>query len=172
MGIFVLGGFLGSGFRSRYNPAAAKRQAHMDDQDRAALHWGREYWAWFGFWAQFVVLGGLAILGLWIGGRGGDPGDDTAGLLLAVGAVLLAFMRLKLWFDGRATDWTSFLLVDRMAQLAVVIPLFAVIGLGGLFIAAAEPGTLQKAGIGLFVVSGLVIFLSMKRVFDRLDSHR
>ena len=59
-----------------------------------------------------------------------------------------------------------------MAHLAVVIPLFVVIGLGGLFIAAAEPGTLQNAGVALFVASGLVIFLSMKRVFDRLDLHR
>jgi len=144
----------------------------MDDQDSAPLHWGQEYWSWFGFWAQFAVLGGLAILGLYIGGRGGGPGDDTTGLLLAVGAILVAFMRLKLWFDGGTTDWTNFLFVDRMAHLAVVIPLFVVIGLGGLFIAAAEPGTLQNAGVALFVVSGLVIFLSMKRVFDRLDSHR
>lgn len=143
----------------------------MDDQDSAPLHWGREYWSWFGFWAQFAVLGGLAILGLCIGGRG-EPGDGTTGLLLAVGAVLLAFMRLKLWFDGNASDWTSFLFVDRMAHLAVVIPLFVVIGLGGLFIGAAEPGTLQNAGVALFVASGLVIFLSVKRVFDRLDSHR
>ena len=48
----------------------------MDDLDREPLHWGREYWAWFGFWAQFAVLGGLAILGLYIGGRGGEPGEE------------------------------------------------------------------------------------------------
>ncbi len=145
----------------------------MDDRDKEPLHWGREYWAWFGFWAQFGVLGGLGIVGLYIGGRGGEPGDDTTGLVLAIGAALLAFMRLKLWFDGGATGWMGFLFVDRMAQLAIVIPLFAVIGLAGLFIAAgAEGSTLHDAGIGLFIASGLVIFLSMKRVFDRLDSHR
>ncbi|HTZ36838.1 MAG TPA: hypothetical protein VMB84_12475 [Stellaceae bacterium] len=129
------------------------------------------YRAWFAFWAQFVVLGGLAILGLYIGGRGEAPGDYATGLLLAIGAILLAFLRLKAWFDGTAGDWTSFLFVDRPAHLVVVIPLFTVIALAGLFVAAAQPGSLHDAGIGLFIVCGLVIFLSMKRVFDKLDSH-
>ena len=127
------------------------------------------YGAWFGFWAQFVVLAALAILGLCIAGRGAAPGDNATGLLLALGAILLAFMRLKAWFDGTSGDWTSFLFVEKPADLVVVIPLFTLIALGGLFVAAAEPGSLRDAGIGLFVVSGLVIFLSMKRVFDKLD---
>jgi hypothetical protein len=135
-------------------------------------HDGQDYWTWFGFWAQFVVLGALAILGLWVAGRGDAPGDYATGLLLAVGAMLLAFLRLKSWFDGTSADWTSFLLVDKPAHLVVVIPLFAVIALAGLFVAAGQPGSLHDAGIGLFVACGLVIFLSMKRVFDRLDSHR
>jgi hypothetical protein len=126
---------------------------------------------WFGFWAQFVVLGGLAILGLYVGSDG-QPGDYATGLMLTIGAILLAFMRLKSSFDGTSADWTSFLFVDKPAHLVVVIPLFSVIALGGLFVAAGEPGTLQDAGVALFVVSGLVIFLSLKRVFDKLDSHR
>jgi hypothetical protein len=128
------------------------------------------YWAWFGFWAQFIVLGALAILGLHIASDGA-PGDYATGLMLAVAAVLLAFLRLKAWFDGTSGDWSSFLLVDKPAHLVVVIPLFTVIALAGLFIAAGAPDSLQDAGIGLFIVSGLIIFLSLKRVFDRLDSH-
>jgi hypothetical protein len=128
------------------------------------------YWAWFGFWAQFVVLGGLALLGLAIGSDG-QPGDYATGLFLAIGAVLLAFLRLKSYFDGTADDWTSFLLVDKPAHLVVVIPLFTVIALVGLFVAAGAPGSLQDAGVGLFIACGLIIFLSMKRVFDKLDSH-
>jgi hypothetical protein len=127
------------------------------------------YWAWFGFWAQFVVLGALAILGLHVGSDGAQ-GDYATGLILAAAAVLLAFMRLKAWFDGTSGDWSSFLLVDKPAHLVVVIPLFTVIALAGLFIAAGAPDSLQDAGIGLFIVSGLIIFLSLKRVFDRLDS--
>jgi hypothetical protein len=129
----------------------------------------QSYWAWFKFWAQFVVLGALVILGLYIGSDG-EPGDYATGLMLAIGAILLAFLRLKSWFDGTSADWTSFLLVDKPAHLVVVIPLFTVIALAGLFVAAGEPGRLQNAGVALFVVCGLIIFLSLKRVFDKLDS--
>ena len=63
------------------------------------------------------------------------------------------------------------LLVDEMASLAVAIPLFAVIGLSGLFLAHAWPdGSLHDAGLGLFVVSGVIIFLDIKHVFDRSNS--
>jgi hypothetical protein len=124
---------------------------------------------WFGFWAQFVVLGGLTVLGLYIASDG-QTGDYATGLLLSIGAILLAFLRLKSWFDGTGADWTSFLFVDRPGQLVIVIPLFTIIALAGLFIAAGSPGSLQSAGVGLFIVCGLIIFLSLKRVFDKLDS--
>ena len=59
-----------------------------------------------------------------------------------------------------------------MTNLTVAIPLFAVIGLAGLFVARAWPdGSLHDAGLGLFVVSGVIIFLNIKRVFDRINSH-
>ncbi|HTQ34065.1 MAG TPA: hypothetical protein VMI30_07845 [Stellaceae bacterium] len=125
---------------------------------------------WFAFWGQFVVLTGLAILGLFVGSDG-EPGDYVTGLMLTIGAILLAFLRLKASFDGTSGDWTSFLFVDRPGQLVVVIPLFTIIALGGLFVAAAEPGSLQDAGVALFIACGLIIFLSLKRVFDKLDSH-
>lgn len=124
---------------------------------------------WFAFWGQFVVLGALAILGLHVGSDG-RPGDYATGLMLTIGAVLLAFLRLKSWFDGTSADWTSFLFVDRPGQLVIVVPLFSIIALGGLFIAAGAPGTLQDAGVALFIACGLIIFLSLKRVFDKLDS--
>ena len=126
---------------------------------------------WFGFWIQFVVLGVLTILGLHIGSDG-VPGDYATVLMLAIGAILLAFLRLKSYFDGTGADWTSFLFVDKPAHLVVVIPLFTVIALAGLFMGAGAPGSLQGAGVALFIVSGLIIFLSLKRVFDRLDSGR
>ncbi len=124
---------------------------------------------WFAFWGQFVVLAALAILGLFVGSDG-EPGDYATGLMLTIGAILLAFLRLKAAFDGTSADWTSFLLVEKPAHLVVVIPLFTVIALAGLFVAAGSPGSLQGAGVGLFIVCGLIIFLSLKRVFDKLDS--
>jgi hypothetical protein len=164
---------------SRYNPALDICEARVDvvELDRVdnamppSQTQDEGYWAWFGFWAQFVVLGALTILGLYIGSDGA-PGDYATGLMLAIGSVLLAFLRLKAWFDGTSSDWSSFLFVDRPGQLVVVIPLFTVIALAGLFIAAGAPDSLQGAGIGLFIASGLIIFLSLKRVFDKLDSHR
>jgi hypothetical protein len=141
----------------------------MDHPETSPQHWGRDYWAWFGSWAQFGVLGGLAILGLAIAGSGA-PGDDAAGLLLAASAIALAFMRLKLWFDGGATGWMAFLFVQTPKGLLVVIPLFVMIALAGLFLGAGASGSLRNAGIGLFIASGVVIFLSLKRVFDALDS--
>jgi len=143
----------------------------MEHPEASPQHWGREYWAWFGFWGQFVVLAGLAILGLAIAGSGA-PGDDTTGLLLAGAAVALAFMRLRLWFDGGATGWMAFLFVETPSGLLVVIPLFVMIALAGLFLGAGASGRLQNAGIGLFIASGVVIFLSLKRVFDHLDAQR
>jgi uncharacterized membrane protein YhaH (DUF805 family) len=142
----------------------------MDDSAASPQHWGQDYWAWVGFWAQFVILGALAILGLAIAGSGA-PGNDATGLLLTFAAIALAFMRLKLWFDGGATGWMAFLFVDTPRGLLVVIPLFVVIALAGLFISAGGSGSLRNAGIALFVASGAVIFLSLKRVFDNLDAH-
>ena len=44
------------------------------------------------------------------------------------------------------------------------------IGLVGLFIDHAwEAGAMHTAGIALFIVSGAIIFLDMKHVFDRMD---
>ena len=142
----------------------------MDDATPSSNGTAESFGAWFGFWAQYVVLAALAILGLYVAGRGESPGDYATGLLLAVAAIVLAFLRIKAWFDGTSGDWTGFLLVEKPAHLVVVIPLFSVIGLAGLAAAAGEPGSLHDAGIGLFIACTLVIFLSMKRVFDKLDA--
>ena len=83
-----------------------------------------------------VLLSGLAL-----------PVLYATGLMLTIGAILLAFLRLKASFDGTGGDWTSFLFVDKPGHLVVVIPLFTVIALAGLFVAASEPGSLQDAGV-------------------------
>ena len=66
----------------------------------------------------------------------------------------------------------EFLFVDTAKNLVIVIPLFVAIALAGLFIGAGAEGSLRSAGVGLFFASGLVIFLSLKRVFDAIDSRR
>jgi hypothetical protein len=58
-----------------------------------------------------------------------------------------------------------------MWNLALVVPLFTVIGFAGLFIAHAwESGAMHAAGLALFIVSGVIIFLDLKHVFDRLEA--
>jgi hypothetical protein len=134
-----------------------------DDAERA-------FWSWLGFWLEILVLGVLAIVGAFAASGAGRPGDYDCGMALILGAIALAFLRLKRRLDGDGSGWADFLLVGDMWNLALVIPLFAVIGLAGLFIAHAfENGAMHSAGIALFVVSGAIIFLDMKHVFDRME---
>jgi hypothetical protein len=134
---------------------------------------GREYWSWLAFWAQFLVLGLLGVVGAFFASEGSEPGDYGAGLWLSLAAIALAFLRLKQYFDVGRTDWPTFLFVADMRNLVAVIVVFAILGLAGLLIAADwREGSLHNAGVALFAASGLGVFLSLKRVFDKLDGHR
>jgi hypothetical protein len=129
--------------------------------------------AWIGFWAPLAVLGVLAVLGAFFASANSAPGDYTCGLVLSLAAIALAFMRVKSRFDGGAADWASFLLVDDLPNLVLVITVFAVLGLIGLLVAAGvSHGGLHVGGVALFVASGLAVFLSLKHVFDNLDRRR
>jgi hypothetical protein len=118
-----------------------------------------------------LILAVLAVIGAFVASEDARPGDYLCGMLLSLAAVALAFLRLKHTLDGGALGWGTFLLVDDMKHLAFVIPLFAIIGLAGLFIANAwESGAMHAAGLGLFVASGAFVFLNIKHVFDRMNS--
>jgi hypothetical protein len=143
----------------------------MDETSRTPDDAGRAFWPWLGFWLQFLILGVLAVVGAFVASGAERPGDYACGMLLSVSAIALAFVRLKHQLDGGEAGWTNFLLVDNMWNLALVIPLFTVIGLAGLFIAHSwESGAMHAAGVALFIASGGIIFLDVKHVFDRIDS--
>lgn len=130
----------------------------------------RAFWSWLSFWLQMLVLGILAIIGAFTASGADRPGDYACGMVLSLAAIALAFLRLKDRLDGSNSGWSDFLLVGNMCNLALVIPLFSLFGLAGLFIAHAwESGLLHAAGIALFVASGAIIFLDMKHVFDRMQ---
>lgn len=130
----------------------------------------RAFWSWLGFWLQLLALGVLAIIGAFAASAAARPGDYSCGMVLSLAAIALAFLSLKRRLDGDGSGWADFLLVGDMWNLALVIPLFTVIGLAGLFIAHAwEEGAMHSAGIALFIVSGAIIFLDMKHVFDRME---
>jgi hypothetical protein len=142
----------------------------MDDTSRRPDEAARAFWSWLGFWVQFLILGLLVVVGAFAASHAERPGDYTCGILLSLAAIALAFLRLKHHFDGGDADWSNFLLVDNLWNLALVIPLFAVIGLAGLFIAHAwESGAMHAAGVALFIASAVIVFLDIKRVFDRMD---
>jgi hypothetical protein len=143
----------------------------LDDASQMPDEAEHAFWSWLGFWAQFLILGVLAVVGVFVASGAERPGDYACGMLLSLGAIALAFLRLKHRLDGGASDWGDFLLVDDMRGLAIAIPLFAIIGLAGLFIAHAwEGGAMHAAGVALFIVSGAIIFLDLKRFFDRMAS--
>ncbi len=129
--------------------------------------------AWVCFWAELVVLAALAVLGASFASGDAAPGDGLCGVGLALAAAALAFLRLKARFDGGAGSWAGFLLVDDMPNLVLAIVVFVLLALAGLVAAAgSDHGGLHDAGVGLFAVSGVLVFLSMKRVFDNLDRRR
>lgn len=126
--------------------------------------------AWIAAWAELVLLGYLAVIGAFFASDNLSPGDYACGLILSLAAIALAFMRLKSRFDDEPVDWASYLLVDDLPNLIAVIAVFTILGLAGLFMAAAvEHGGLHNAGIALFIASGIAVFLNLKRVFDNLD---
>ncbi|HEV2299963.1 MAG TPA: hypothetical protein VGR91_00210 [Stellaceae bacterium] len=130
--------------------------------------------AWLCFWLQFLVLAVVAGFGFAFAAADRGPGDYDVGLGLALASAALGFIRLKLALDGDARGWSELLLVDDMPSLAVAVPLFTLLGLAGLLLAHAwKSGSLYVTGIALFAASALLIFLDIKRVFDRIDAeHR
>jgi hypothetical protein len=143
----------------------------MDETDRIPDDAERAFWSWLGFWIQFLILAVLAVIGAFVASEDERPGNYLCGLLLSLAAIALAFLRLKHRLDGRPSGWGAFLFVNDMKNLALAIPLFAVIGLVGLFVARAwESGAMHAAGLGLFVASGAIVFLNIKRVFDHSNS--
>ena len=143
----------------------------MEETGRISDEAEHAFWSWLGFWIQFLILAVLAVIGAFVASEDARPGDYQCGMLLSLGAIALAFLRLKHQLDGGAPGWGAFLFVDDMKNLALAIPLFAVIGLVGLFVARAwESGAMHDAGLGLFAASGAIVFLDIKHVFDRMNS--
>ncbi|MGC2199796.1 MAG: hypothetical protein WA633_06555 [Stellaceae bacterium] len=143
----------------------------MEDTARTTETAEHAFWSWLGFWVQIVVLFVLVVVGAFAASRAERSGDYACGMTLILGSIALIFLRVKNRLDGGPSGLGQFLLVENMWNLALVIPLFVVIGLAGLFIAHAwDSGAMHTAGIALFLASGAIIFLDMKRVFDRMDA--
>ena len=144
----------------------------MDQPIRFPQTEAREYRSWLAFWVQLAVLAVFAVLGLDFAGRGDEPGDYAIGLLLAAAAVVLGALRIKNQLDGSAAGWGSLLLVDDVPSLFVAIVLFTALALAGLIVGGTRDSvSLQDGGLALFVISVLLVFLSLKRFFDIQETH-
>ncbi len=142
----------------------------MDEPSGPPAQSDREFRRWLLFWLQFAALAALAIVGARIASADAHPGDYFCGLVLALAAIALALLLVKSACDGKWAGLGDVVLVDDMRQLWLAIPLFAAIGLAGLFVAAAyDEGSLYAAGLALAAVSVLIILFDIKRVYDRLD---
>jgi len=142
----------------------------MDGSERPAESDRETVASWLGFWAQFVVLGLLAILGaFWA--SDGEPGDYSCGLWLSLAAIALAFLRLRHRLDNGPGGWGSFLFVDDMGNLLAAIVVLTILGLIGLVVGAGtDSASLEAGGVALFLVCALAILLNVKRVFDNRDA--
>jgi hypothetical protein len=128
------------------------------------------YGAWIAFWAQLAVLAFVVVFGAVVASNNAAPGDYASGLTLSLTAVGLAFLRVKSRFDGEPGGWGDFLLVDDMMNLVAEIVVLGVLALAGLFLAAsAATGPLHAAGLALFVACALLVFFSIKHVFDAAE---
>lgn len=146
----------------------------MDEPDEIGDSRDKALRGWLRFWLQLLVLAAVAGFGFAFAAADRGPGDYAVGLCLALAAIVLGFVRLKLALDGNAQGCGELILVDEPASLAFVVPLFTVLGLAGILLAAAwKSGSPYAAGLALFAASAVIIFLNIKHVFDRIDSsHR
>lgn len=143
----------------------------MDQPIRFSGTEAQEFRAWFGFWVQLAILVLLAVLGLYFASQGGEPGDYAVGLILAAAAAVLAVLRIRKQLEGGPGGWGAMLLVEDQASLFAAIVLFSVLGLAGLVVAGRhDTVSVQDGGLALFCVCAVLVFLSMKRFFDRQET--
>lgn len=118
----------------------------------------------------YVFLAAAAILGLFTASGATDSGTYYSGLATFALAVIIAAVRMKLQLDGRETGFLLPVTAASSDALVVTIALLAVLGLFGVVLAASVGGDVYSIGLALFVISAALIFLEMKRYFDRADA--
>jgi hypothetical protein len=107
---------------------------------------------------------------------GASETEDTVGYFCGLGVALAAaaflFLDIKRYFDG-APDWRlGDFLVDDFEALPIAVALLVVLAIGGLFLAAEEPGVGYYAGLGLTLGCVIAIFLDIRACFDAAERDR
>lgn len=149
-----------------HSSAHVSAPAHTPETDLAfAKRWALT-WIGIGLW------GVIAVLALFGAADASTNGTYICALLAALGSILMVLANVKRYLDGYAPRILPDVLVSRFESLMLLIPVMAVFGVAGLFLAAgSHSGGVYTAGLGMFVAACLTIFLSVKNCFDRAE-HR
>ncbi|HUK61277.1 MAG TPA: hypothetical protein VLV50_18750 [Stellaceae bacterium] len=129
----------------------------------------REVWRLVGPWLGYLVLGAAGIFGLFTASASADAATYDAGLIAFAIAVVLIAVRMKRQFDGTEAGFLLPISPAGADTLFVTVAILAVLGLVGAVLAAAVGGMLYGIGLALFIVCAALIFIEVKRYFDRLD---
>jgi hypothetical protein len=117
----------------------------------------------------YVLLAAAALLGLFAASGAADGEAYAVGLATFALAALIIGWRLKDQFDGKDDGLLLPVTVASEDALFLLIAVMTVLGLAGLLVAAEAEGAFHAAGIALFCVAALLIFLNIKAYFDRRE---
>lgn len=130
----------------------------------------REFWNGARNALRWALLLGFGLLGLGAASSAGDSIDSARDLGVFVVVVLLFFWEVKRHYDGAPPLGFRDLAVEDPLSLAIGIPLFAILGLVGLFMASgAETISGYCAGLGLAAGAIAMVFVNLKSRFDAAE---
>jgi len=148
------------------HPSAASQD---DERPTAPPIPAREVWRLIGPWLGYVFLAFVAVLGLFTASGASDNATYVVGMLTFAIAVAVIAIRAKRQLDGAEIGFLLPISVAGPDTLLVTIAILGVLGLVGGALAATVGGTLYGIGLALFVVCAALIFIEIKRYFDRID---
>jgi len=126
-------------------------------------------WRLIGPWLGYVFLAFAALLGLFTASGAADRATYVAGMLTFAIAVAVIAMRAKRQLDGAEVGFLLPISPSDADTLVVTIAILGVLGLAGGALAATVGSALYGIGLALFLVCALLIFIEIKRYFDRID---
>jgi len=130
----------------------------------------RELWGLVAPWLGHAFLAASAVLGLFTASAAADGATYAAGLATFALAGAIVAVRVKRQFDGREVGFLLAVSVASSDALLVAVALLTVLGLAGVILAATVGGAVYDIGIALFGICLALIFIEIKRYFDRLDA--
>jgi hypothetical protein len=128
-----------------------------------------ELWHMLAPWLGYVFLGAAGVLGLFTASGAPDDATYDVGLSTFIVAVVIIAVHMKRQLDGREVGFLLPVAAASGDVLVVTIAILGVLALAGAALAATLGGTLYGIGLAFFIVCWALIFIEIKRYFDRLE---